>query len=400
MTEALVIKSRNSGSAVAAAAVYLSALLQGLTLVSFPASSAMLRQLHGFSDAQYGAIFLPQVALAVIGAVSGGVLVQRLGLKTLLVLALAANGFSQALLAASSGMAPAAAYAIVLAGTASLGFGFGLSGAPLNSYPPALFPSQANTAVVALHSSLGLGLMIGPLLAAALMQNWITFPLILLAFSCALAALAVAAPLPRPRVGESIEIGNTAMMRERPQASVIFWICIAIAVLYAFAEGTFSNWIVIYLQETKRLPENIAAAALSVFWGALVVGRLGISVLVLRMPAERIWRALPILMILAFLLLPYADGAMLGIGLFALAGIACSAFFPLTIAIASKRFENHVAWVASMLTAALMLGVGLGSFAVGSLREMLALESLYRLSALYPLAALALIASVIKRSAR
>jgi len=38
-------------------AVYGAALLQGLTLVSFPASSAVLRHLHGFSETQYGAIF-------------------------------------------------------------------------------------------------------------------------------------------------------------------------------------------------------------------------------------------------------------------------------------------------------------------------------------------------------
>jgi hypothetical protein len=57
---------------IAVAAVYLSALLQGLTLVSFPALSSVLKEMHGFSDAQYGAIFLPQVACAIIGAVAGG----------------------------------------------------------------------------------------------------------------------------------------------------------------------------------------------------------------------------------------------------------------------------------------------------------------------------------------
>ena len=58
-------------------------MLQGLTLVSFPTSSAVLKQMHGFSTAQYGAIFLPQVALAVIGALGGGALASRLGLRVL-----------------------------------------------------------------------------------------------------------------------------------------------------------------------------------------------------------------------------------------------------------------------------------------------------------------------------
>ncbi|MBA2352854.1 MAG: hypothetical protein ACR2FI_07275 [Burkholderiales bacterium] len=61
------------------------------------------------------------MAAAVIGAVGGGVLAQRIGLKTLLVLALLANALSQALLAASSGMSAEAAYLIALCGTASLG---------------------------------------------------------------------------------------------------------------------------------------------------------------------------------------------------------------------------------------------------------------------------------------
>jgi hypothetical protein len=37
-----------------------------------------------------------------------------------------------------------------------------------------------------------------------------------------------------------------------------------------------------------------------------------------------------------------------------------------------------------------MVGVGLGSFLIGSLREWLALENLYRLSAVYPVAVVGL----------
>jgi len=68
-----------SGAKIAAAPsavliVYGGALLQGMTLVSFPAVSAMLKQTLALSDADYGAIFLPQVALAIVGAVAGGAL--------------------------------------------------------------------------------------------------------------------------------------------------------------------------------------------------------------------------------------------------------------------------------------------------------------------------------------
>jgi len=86
----------------------------------------------------------------------------------------------------------------------------------------------------------------------------------------------------------------------------------------------------------------------------------------------------------------------LGIGLFAFAGLACSSFFPLTIGIASARFAAHGPWVASMMIAALMVGVGLGSYAVGLLRHEFGMETLYRLSAMYPLLALLLAAAALR----
>jgi fucose permease len=365
-------------------AVYLIAFLQGLTLVSFPASSTVLKQMHGFTDAQYGAIFLPQVALAVLGAVAGGALARRLGLQPLLWLTAAGNGLSQLALAASVWVMPALAFPTILTGTALLGFSFGLGGAPLNSYPPRFFPQRAPAAVVALHTLLGLGLMVGPLLADGFGRVgwWIGFPLLLLSLSVLLALMAARVRLPAEAAGAVVA---RSAAPNPPLTSGAFWTFAAIAVLYAFAEGTFSNWAVIYLREVKALPTGVAALALSVFWAAMVTGRLLVAVLVVRVAPQVIWLALPALMAVAFLLLPGAHTPALGLGLFALAGLACSAFFPLTITLASARFPDHVAWVSSMLIAALMVGVGLGSFVIGPLREWLALEQIYRLSTLYPI---------------
>jgi fucose permease len=378
---------QTSPSVPAVLTVYLIAFLQGLTLVSFPASSAVLRQMHGFTDAQYGAIFLPQVALAVLGAVAGGTLARRLGLQPLLWLTAAGNGLSQLALAASLWVMPALAFPVILAGTALLGWSFGLGGAPLNSYPPQFFPKRAPAAVVALHTLLGLGLMVGPLLADGFGRagGWVGFPLSLLGLSAVLALAAATVRLPSGAGGGMERRVET----NPPLTSGAFWIFAAIAVLYAFAEGTFSNWAVIYLREAKDL-SAVAALALSVFWGAMVVGRLLVAVLVVRIAPLTIWLALPALMIAAFLLLPGASTPVLGLGLFALAGLACSAFFPLTITLASERFPEHVAWVSSMLIAALMVGVGLGSFVIGPLREWLSLEQIYQFSAAYPIAVIGL----------
>ena len=115
-----------------------------------------------------------------------------------------------------------------------------------------------------------------------------------------------------------------------------------------------------------------------------------VSVLIVRVPAKIVWIALPTLMIAAFWLVSFADSAATGVGAFALAGLACSAFLPLTISLAVDRFPDSVAWVSSMLIAALMTGVGVGSWLVGALQASLPLDALYRLSSLYPILVLAL----------
>ncbi len=372
-----------------AAIVYGAAFLQGLTLVSFPASGVVFKEMLGFTDAQYGAIFLPQVALAIAGSVLGALFARRTGLRNLLVLGLAANALSQLVLSATPAMAVQSRFPGVLAGTGLMGFGFGLAGAPLNSLPALFFPGRAASALVALHTLLGFGLALGPVVIGHFIMHefWSVFPLLLFMMCTALAVAAFFSRLPHTdgAVGET----ETAV-HDNPFAHPLFWAFVAAAVIYAFAEGTFSNWIVIYLREAKHLPVETGALALSVFWGALVAGRLLVSALVLRMGARSIWLALPVLMFIAFLSLPHATTSALGVGLFALAGLACSAFFPLTVTLAAQAFPKHSAWVSSLMIAALMAGVGLGSFAIGALRKLVSFELLYQLSAAYPLLILAI----------
>jgi hypothetical protein len=63
-------------------------------MVSFAASSAVLRSRHGFTDAQYGSIFLPQVVLAAAAAIGSGALLRVLDLRQLLALSFTAMALS------------------------------------------------------------------------------------------------------------------------------------------------------------------------------------------------------------------------------------------------------------------------------------------------------------------
>ena len=121
------------------------------------------------------------------------------------------------------------------------------------------------------------------------------------------------------------------------------------------------------------------------FWGGILVGRVLFALLVLRLGARRTWLGLPLAMALVLFLLPLAEGAWSGLTLFAAAGVACSAFLPLTLAFATKRFSGRESAVASALIASLAVGIGMGSFFLGVLRQLASFDVLYRAAALFPL---------------
>jgi predicted MFS family arabinose efflux permease len=372
-----VIERRSN---LATFAVYAAALVHGLTVVSFPASAAILKSSGGLRDAQYGTIFIPQMLATILGSLFAS----RLG----------ARAASLRMLAVSLGCAGAAAgllllvpvlhsFPIALAATFAAGLGFGLSAAPLNSAPRRLFPAHADSALVGLHTVLAGGFALGPLLVSWAIDHgaWSSVPSGVAVAAVGIALLSLAMPALRTETNVPIMRGTAGPKR----SSFVF---IAIVVLYALAEGTFANWGVIYLAEERGIAARWSTFALSLFWCALAIGRLAVSVLVVRFSVEAIWRTLPVLMTFAFLAMPWVSGPVTGLLCFAIAGLGCSAFFPLTVSLAAGR--DGAARAGSILTAALMVGVGLGSFAIGPLRGGASLATLYGLSAIYPLSALAL----------
>jgi fucose permease len=368
-----------------AVVVYATALFQGLTVVAFPASGTVLRSMHSLTDEAYGSLFVPQTVFTIVGSLLGGVLARRVGLRTLLVLSGLAGALSQAALLSVLVVPSARVLPVLLLGTGLMGLGFGFAAAPLNSYPRLLFPRRGDSALVFVHTAIGAGFALGPAIVSSLVaaDRWAVFPGLVGVGSLIIAITGSRAGLPVQK--EPPQSGGRGPLPWRALAA--FGV---IAVLYAFAEGTFSNWASIYLHDARGVAESLAALAISAFWAALTVGRLVVSALVARVAPNRIWLTLPLVMTVVFFLLPYARDAGTGILLFALAGFACSAFFPLTVAIASKHAPGQEALAASLLIAALMVGVGGGSFALGALRNAAGFETIYRLSVAYPVAAFSL----------
>ena len=365
--------------------VYLGGFLIGLNLVSFPASSTYLISTLQLSDQQYGSIFLPQLLAALGGALLASFAVQHLRLRVMFLIAVGCFALSELSLATSMWVRTDDALHFVMLATALFGFGFGFGGGPLNGIASMLSVKHSNAALTALHVAAGLGLMLGPVYFNYLVdgERWIQAPLSLCILAVTLLGISLVASLPEPTIKQAGGSTKTAAN------SLRFWLIMIIAILYALAEGTFSNWAVVYVEE-KGFSNLTAAASLSAFWAALTVGRVLAALAVSRIAPFTIWMVLPILMGAALCLLPLTSSNQQAILAFPFAGLACSAFFPLMVIVASEPHPDAVSWVASMLTAALMLGVGIGSYVIGTLKAQISIDTLYLVSAAYPLLALLL----------
>ena len=281
----------------AAGVVFSGALLIGLTLVSFQASSVYLKAIHGFSDQQYGSIFLPQLLFAILGALGSAAVVRQLSLKAMYLCALVSFALSQTGLALSPYLDGTHALWAVMTGTALFGFGFGFGGGPLNGIVALLYPARTGSALTRLHMMAGLGLTVGPVLFAVAIGagRWVLVPSALCLVALTLFALTCSITLPGQADG-NLEVSTTGS----PARSGYFWLMMLIAVLYALAEGTLANWCVIYLQEVKKISAGTAAAALAVFWGGITVGRFVASLVVSRAGPFLLWLTLPPLRIRNF----------------------------------------------------------------------------------------------------
>ncbi|HEY6408750.1 MAG TPA: MFS transporter [Ktedonobacteraceae bacterium] len=356
--------------------VYLAGLVQGLALVTFPAASSIFTSPHpqgyGFSSSQYGAMFLPQVVLAILASSMAPTLARRWHLKRVFLLGMGSDLVSMILLALSTVFmsSTSLAYGILLLATAALGLGFGLTIMAANTYAEEFFPGRADSAVLALNALLGAGTALAPLFVAVFvgLGAWWLLPVlvgialvVLLLFSAS-APLQVAADRGAPGGAQA----GAGFLRGLPRR---FWLYAAVVLLYGIVETLNGNWSGLYLTQQRGVPTQWASLALTAFWAMVTIGRVLAAVASPRVPARWIYLGLPVLLVVAFLLISQVSTAIGGVLAFGFAGLACSAFFPLSISFGGEEFTRLRAVISGELIAFYQAGYGVAAFGVGPLRD-------------------------------
>ncbi len=350
--------------------VYLAGLAQGFALVTVPAASGLLTSPRGyaFTGVEYGALFVPMVAAAIAASAAGGVLVLRWGLKRLFLTGVLLDVLAMALVALSAAFIGqhVPSYATLIVAMLALGGGFGWTLTALNSLAPGFFPKRAETALTALHTLLGTGTALAPLfVSAASGRSWWWIPALVAGVLLLLAGAGSTQPLRIDEPAPSLPAGGPfAFLRG---LSGRLWAFLAIVVLYGISETLYGNWAILYLHGERGLSARMAGLGLAAFWTMVTLGRLLVAIASVWLPPRWIYRALPLLLLIAFLAVPLAASPAAAIAAFGFAGLACSAFLPLSVSFAEEQFPRLAELMAGELMAAYMMGYGIASFAVGPL---------------------------------
>jgi MFS transporter, FHS family, glucose/mannose:H+ symporter len=353
--------------------IYFTGIAQGLAQVTFPAASSIFTSPDGFGfdSTRYGALFVPQVILAIVVSSLAPALARRSGLRSVLLLGLAGDIVAMTLLSLSRLLtgAPDTAFGVLLVATAALGIGFGATVMALNTYAEAYFPGRTDRAVLALNALIGLGTALAPLLVAIFigLRVWWLLPV---GVACILAGIFAVVLIEPLRAGPAPAIGH----RDARLLPRRFWLYAAAAFLYGILETLNGNWAIVYLNTERGVSAQGAATALATFWGMLTFGRVLFAVISARVSARLIYVVLPILLIAALQLASRVQGETGGILAFAMTGLACSAFFPLNISFGGDEFPDLAAVMAGELLAFYQLGYGVAAFGTGPLRDFLGLS--------------------------
>lgn len=364
--------------------MYSAGLVQGLVLVSPAAAGQVLRPAIG--DERYGAIFLPLVIGAIVGALSAPAVEARVGATGALRFGFVLNVIGAFSMAASALVldSPTPAFVVLCLACALIGVGFGLSIAALNLLAIRLFPGRSAAAVATLHVTLGIGSVIGPIAIGVLAGVgsgdgiWWLVPLAAAAGALAvLTALAGIVGMPSASALGRIDLG-------RLPGRLLGYA--AIVVVYGAIEALFINWSTIYVREDLSGSDAQAGFALALFFGVMAVGRLIFAFASLRRPLRFLLVASPIAAVGAFVLMGWAESPGVALAAASLAGLAMAPFFVYMLSLAVSEFPEREATVSGLMMAALMGGGGTSALVVGLIRADVDLSLIFTASAVISLA--------------
>jgi fucose permease len=281
-----------------------------------------------------GLLFFTFSAGYILAGAMTGWLLRRLGLRGTLVLGSVVFSASTLL----SGLRPAYSFLLLL--SVLFGFGTGVMDATLNAFLATL-PNRT-TLLNLLHAFYGVGALIGPVMASALLDRGFSWGTVYLGFAAAGTILVIGFALRYPR--ELPAHDDPEQPAEAPPTTSVFSAAIrhpAVLLgalflnIYVGVEVSLGNWAFSFMIEERGQDTLLAGWVVSGFWLGFTLGRFVLSALAARFgigPVELTYACLLLLLAGALVTWLVPGTVMAAVG-FVLLGSALGPVFPLTIAV-------------------------------------------------------------------
>ena len=316
-----------------------------------------LSERFGLSPAQNGAIASAQALGLMLASLGVGPLLDTQGDKVGLVLGLTLISVALFALPRSSGFRSVAALLFVL----GLGGGIVVTGA--NALVSGVTPEHRATALNLVNLFFGLGGLATPFVAANLFKhNWVRLCLTVAGLSVAALAVQAVAAMPAAPGASGFALTEAAPVLGRP----LLFLLGLFLFLYVSCEVGVWNWLPRHLI-AQGIPESRALNILSLgFALGLLIGRLGASSLLLRVPAVEVTLGASVAMsVTTFLMLRTTRASTAAVMVF-LAGLSMAPVFPTALAITGTAFPHLTGTAIGFVITCGWAGLAVSSKVIGA----------------------------------
>jgi fucose permease len=326
---------------------YASFILLGWGGLLIPSLVPAIERDFAQPDAGVGVLYLVSALLFVIGSLTSGYLMERLGRGVVLPAAV----FTMAAGLGLESVAPTWAMFVIGAGIGGLGSGaveVGMNGLFLDR-----FKENRGRALSRLHLCFSLGALAAPLAIGALVEMGVAWRLPFAATSAIVLAVGlrlVTRDLSVPHVATATMSGRGPGRRRVPLPLVFLALAIT---CYVASESGVSSWLVRFLDAA---PLGIATLALSLFWAGLAIGRIVASRVADRFSPIAVATACGLAAGAALVAAVVVPWIAASIALFAVAGVFCGPIYPMIVASAGALYPARANAVSGILTAAAVAG--------------------------------------------
>jgi fucose permease len=310
------------------------------------------------TPAQNGTIAFSQALGLIIASVGVGPLLDSEGDKVGLILGLTFIVIALLVLPRSGGFRSIVALLFLL----GVGGGIVVTGA--NALVSAVSPDHRATALNLVNLFFGLGGLATPFIAANLFKrNWLRLCYTVALLTVVALAVQFATHVPAPTQAAGFVLADAGPVLGRP----LLFLLGAFLFLYVSCEVGIWNWLARHLI-AQGIPEQRALNILSLgFALGLLVGRVGVSPILISVPANTVLLAASIAMAVTTLLMLRTVKPVAAAALVFIAGVSMAPVFPTTLAITGTAFPRMTGTAIGFVITCGWIGLAVSSRIIGAI---------------------------------